>query len=578
MSSQSKWVIKPHDPQAIQKLSSEANVSALVAHLLINRGIDKASAVIPYFSAPLSGLHDPAKLPGVLVAADRIIAAINANEKIVIYGDYDVDGVCGTSVLWACLKLAGAKHVEYYIPHRLEEGYGVNGDAVRKFAQEDGVKLIVTVDCGISAVNEAALARELGIDLIITDHHTIGSELPDAFVLVHPRLEGTEYPFGELCGCGVAFKLAWEIARRFGDGKKASPALREFLVDATSLVAMATVADVVPLRDENRILVRRGLETIKTQPSVGLHALMEVSDSLNKPVTSYMIGFQLGPRINAAGRLEAAMQAVDMLTTRDRDLARSLANHLNECNLQRQEVERTIVAEAKAMVEADGKTNEERGGIVLACEGWHPGVIGIVASRIVDTYHRPTIVIGIRDGVGQGSARSVEGFDLHEAIKVCSEDLIRFGGHPAAAGLKVKAEFIDSFREKFNAQCLATLTPTLKSKTIVVDAEVRLGELTLSAVEQIERMEPFGLANPKPILLASRVQVVDAKTMGKTGEHLQARFAQGNNILRAIGWGMGGKAADLTPGSICDIVFEPKTNEWNERKSVQMLIRDIEVI
>ncbi len=573
----SRWILKPHDPDAIQRLSHEAGVPALVAHLLINRGISRGEDVRRFLDAPLSGLHDPATLPGVVDAAARIVSAIKLGKKIVIYGDYDVDGVCGTSLLWSCLKLAGATEVEYYIPHRVDEGYGVNGDALRKLATEHEADLVITVDCGISAIPEAELAKELGIELIITDHHTIGDSVPNADVLVHPRLPGSLYPFGELCGCGVAFKLAWEIARSFGDGKKASPAMREFLIDATSLVAMATVADVVPLTDENRLLVRRGLENLRHKPSVGLHALMEAAQCLGKPITSQTIGYQLGPRINAAGRLEAALQVVEMLTTRDVEHARSLAANLNECNARRQEVERTIVAEARAMVEADGRSHDDRGGIVLFKEGWHPGVIGIVASRIVDMFHRPTIVIGINDGVAQGSARSVEGFDLYQAIKACSEGLLSFGGHTAAAGLKIPPELVAEFSTRFDQQCTSTLTADQKRKAITIDAEVRLGELTLNAVEQIERMEPFGASNPKPVLMSSGLQLVDVKTMGNQGQHIQARFAQGTTILRAVGWSMAERMANLKAGMIFDLVYEPKINEWNERKSVQLQIRDFQV-
>ena len=364
----------------------------------------------------MTGLHDPESLPGVVEAAARIVAAIRDRKKIVIYGDYDVDGVCGTSILWACLKLAGAEDVAYYIPHRVEEGYGLNGEAIRKLATEGGAGLIITVDCGISAVREARLARELGVELIITDHHTIGPELPEADVLVHPRLEGSLYPFAELCGCAVAFKLAWQVCKGFGDGKKTSPHLRDFLVKSISLVAMATVADVMPIHGENRILVRHGLAGLVNSPSPGLRALMSVAGCLDKKaLNTGTIGFNLAPRINAAGRLERAMQAVEMLTTDLHDRADELAQGLDLCNSQRQEVERRMVDEAHEMITAQGGI-KGRGAIVLGKEGWHPGVIGIVASRLVDTYHRPTIVVALGDEHGQGSARSILGFDLYRAI------------------------------------------------------------------------------------------------------------------------------------------------------------------
>src|SRR3954454_21419628 len=377
-----RWKLRPSDPARIAVFAREAGVPPLVAQVLLNRGIDDAATASRFVQARLNSLHDPELLPGVVEAAERVIRAIRNHEKIVIYGDYDVDGVCGTSVLWACLKLAGARHVFYYIPHRVEEGYGVNVEALRKLAKTHGKPLVVTVDCGISAVAEAVLARELGIELIVTDHHTIGADLPAAAVLVHPRLPGSTYPCGDLCGAGVAFKLAWQICKSFGDGKKASPHLRDYLVRSLGLVAMATVADVVPLSGENRILVRHGLAGILGSPTGGLRALMEGAGCLDKSrLTTGMVGFGLAPRINAAGRLERAMRAVEMLTTEDPVLAIAIAQELDLVNSRRQEIEREIVQQAQEMIRAEGGS-KDRGAIVLGRKGWHPGVIGIVASRL----------------------------------------------------------------------------------------------------------------------------------------------------------------------------------------------------
>ncbi|MBX6313729.1 MAG: single-stranded-DNA-specific exonuclease RecJ, partial [Isosphaeraceae bacterium] len=433
------WRLRPHDSDRVQALSRGANIPPLVAQLLWNRGIVEPAQARAFLEIRRDGLHDPATLPGVAEAAERIVRAIRERRKIVIYGDYDVDGVCGTSLLWACLKLAGATEVEYYIPHRIDEGYGVNAEALRHLATERGASLIVTVDCGISAVAEARLARELGVELIITDHHHIGEELPDAAVLVHPKLPGSNYPFGDLCGCGVAFKLAWQICKSFGDGKKASPHLRDFLLEAMNLVALATVADVVPLGGENRIFVRHGLRGIASDAaSVGLKALLDVSGLLGRDrLSTGNLGFGLAPRINAAGRMECARIAVQMLTTRDPAEAIRLAQELDACNRRRQEMERSIVAQARAMVEESGGA-DDRGAIVLGQAGWHPGVIGIVASRLVDLYHRPAIVVALHaDGIGQGSARSIPGLHLYEALRACSDSLAGLGGHPPPAGRKV---------------------------------------------------------------------------------------------------------------------------------------------
>ncbi|WP_165224211.1 single-stranded-DNA-specific exonuclease RecJ [Aquisphaera insulae] len=573
-----RWRLRPFDSAQIQSLSRGARVSPLVAQLLINRGITDPQQAVAFMQAKLSELNDPETLPGVTEAAERVVRAIRADRPIVIYGDYDVDGVCGTSVLWACLRLAGARQVHYYIPHRVEEGYGVNGEALVKLAQAHRNALVITVDCGISAVAEAARARELGLELIVTDHHTIGHDLPGADVLVHPRLPGSTYPCGDLCGAAVAFKLAWQICKSFGDGKKASPHLRDFLVRSLGLVAMATVADVVPLTSENRIIVRHGLAGIAAAPMVGLKALMAVTGSLDKSkLTTGTVAFGLAPRINAAGRLERAMRAVEMLTTEDADLAAVIAGELNELNAKRQEVERSIVQEAQEMVRSAGGSTG-KGAIVVGKRGWHPGVIGIVASRLVEFYHRPTIVVALGDEVCQGSARSIPGFNLYEAIRECSDGLIAFGGHAAAAGLKMTQDHFPTFAERFNAHCQGVLTTEQLEKSITVDAEVQLSQLTLATVEDIERLEPHGMGNPRPLLLASQVRVAgEPRVVGAQRNHLQLRFLQGNFQIKAIGWGLAEKARELTPNAVCSIVFHSSINEWNGRREVQLELRDVNV-
>jgi len=573
-----RWRLLPFEEDRIQELSREAGIPRLIAQLLANRGVLDHAGAAHFFETRLTGLHDPETLPGVVEAASRIISAIRAGKKIVIYGDYDVDGVCGTSILWACLKLAGAEHVSYYIPHRVEEGYGVNAEALRKLATEQQADMIITVDCGISAVKEARLARELGVELIITDHHTIGAELPEADVLVHPRLEGSRYPFPDLCGCAVAFKLAWQVCKGFGDGKKASPHLRDFLVKSISLVALATVADVMPMHGENRILVRHGLVGLVNSPSPGLRALLSVANCLGKKeLNTGSIGFSLAPRINAAGRLERAMQAVEMLTTDADDRADQLAEALDLCNAQRQEVERRMVEEAHEMITEQGGL-KGRGAIVLGREGWHPGVIGIVASRLVDTYHRPTIVIALAEEHGQGSARSIAGFDLYQAIKACSEGLLAFGGHAMAAGLKVPRDQFEAFAERFDRHCQGVLSPEQLQKSIRIDAEVMLGDLTLKLLEAIETLEPHGIGNPKPLLVANDVRVVgEIKLVGPRQNHVQVRFCQGNTTVKAIAWNMAERAKVLTPGKICSIAFTPSINEWNGRREVQLELKDFQL-
>jgi single-stranded-DNA-specific exonuclease len=570
-----RWRLKSFDDARVRTLSHEAGVSSLVAQLLLNRGVSDPSCARAFLEAKLTQLHDPELLPGAAESAERLVRAVREGRKIVIYGDYDVDGVCGTSVLWACLKLAGAKDVDYYIPHRVEEGYGVNADALRRIATEMKAEVVVTVDCGISATAEARLARELGLELIVTDHHTPGEELPEADVIVHPRIGGAAYPCPELCGAGVGFKLAWQVCKSFGDGKKASPHLRDFLVGSLGLVALATVADVVPLTGENRVIVRHGLAGIEAKPSVGLRALLEVSGCLQKRrLSAGMVGFNLAPRINAAGRLERAMRAVEMLTTGEATLAREIAEELDRCNARRQELEQTIVAEAHAMIRAAGDVGE-RGALVVGRDGWHPGVIGIVAGRLAETYHRPSVVVALNDGLGQGSARSVPGFDLYEALKSCSHDLTGFGGHAAAAGLRLDSASFPAFAQRFDEHCRLALTAEQRQKVLNIDAEVMLGALTLRVLEEIETLEPYGMGNPRPLLVCNRVRLVGSpQLMGERKNHVRLQLSQGQALARAVGLNMAERFKAEPADAIVSIAFHPAINEWNGRREVQLEIRD----
>jgi single-stranded-DNA-specific exonuclease len=570
-----RWRIVPHDSGRIMSLSRGAGISPLAAQLLLNRGIDDPARALAFLSAKLGSLHDPELIPGATLAAERLVRAIKDDKKIVIYGDYDVDGVCGTSILWGCLRMAGARRLEYYIPHRVEEGYGLSAEALRRLAKEGGAQLIVTVDCGISAVHEAELARELGVELIVTDHHTIGGTVPAADAVVHPRLEGSLYPNGDLCGAAVAFKLAWQVCKSFGDGKRASPQLRDYLIDSLGLLALATIADVVPLSDENRVMVRHGLLGIAQRPSVGLRALLEVSGALHKRrLTTGTVGFGLAPRINAAGRLERAMMAVEMLTTGDETRAREIAALLDECNARRQELERQIVEEAHEMIKAGGGLGDKK-AIVLGKKGWHAGVIGIVAGRLAETFHRPTIVVSFGDEIAQGSARSIAGFDLYEAIKECADGLIAFGGHAAAAGLKLREDQFAAFADRFLGHCGRTLTAEALERALTIDAEVPLGVLSLRVVDEIEKLEPHGVGNPRPLLLAHDVMVAgEPRAVGEQKNHLQLKLRHGDAEYKAVGWNLVERGKCLVAGAVGSFVFHPSINEWNQRREVQLEIKD----
>ena len=514
-----QWRFAQHDRAIVGRLVKEMSCSPLLAQILAARGVESKSQADSLYSTKMTDLHDPKLLPGVEEAADRIVSAIHSKRRITIYGDYDVDGVTATSLLWHCLKLAGAT-VDYYIPCRLEEGYGLNVDAIGSLAEEDSKRLVITVDCGICSIEEAALAKELGLELIITDHHTMVDELPNAATNVHPRLPGSEYPFPDLCGAGVAFKLAWALCQKLNDGTKASPRMREYLKSAVGLAAMGTVADVVPLVGENRILVRYGLATITEKSMAGLSMLLKVADlHEQKELTAEDIAFGLAPRINAAGRLGQARLAVELLTTDNRQRAAQLADYLDQLNKNRQTVERKIFKQAKEQI-ADHPEWLDAGALVLASEQWHPGIIGIVAARVTETFQRPAIMIAINPEteIGQGSGRSQGGIDLHSALAECRQKLLGFGGHRAAAGLRIEMNQIDEFRTAF-CESIESRTVSLGEEPEVdVDAEVSLHDLTHRAVKELEWLGPFGQQHGRPVFVARGVELVEPPTtMGGWG-------------------------------------------------------------
>ncbi len=451
-----RWRIHPHDPARIAALQRAAAIPAVVAELLVCRGVTDPAIARDFLDPKLSALREPGLLPGCQVAAERIHAAIAAGKRILVYGDYDVNGMTGTAILWLCLKLLGGE-VGYHIPHRVDEGYGLNGEAIRTLAA-DKWQMLVTVDCGIGGVDEGRLASELGVELIITDHHEPGLRLPDAAAIVHPRLPGGEYPFGGLSGSGVAMKLAWALCQQASGAKRVAPRMKDFLVQAVGLAALGTVADVVPLVDENRVLVRHGLESLASAPTLGLATLMEVAKvtAQRRPdgkmrLNAEDLGFQIAPRLNAAGRLGQPQLAVELLVTDRPERAKELAQYIHGLNATRQTIERSIqLAASKQAGEQFDPIADS--ALVLADHGWHPGVIGIVAGRLADKFHRPVVMIswdkaGLRPGIG--SARSVPGFNLHAALAECGEFLLAHGGHAAAAGLKIEEHQLNGFRGAF---------------------------------------------------------------------------------------------------------------------------------
>ncbi len=519
-------------------------------------------------------------------AAERILAAVQAGRRLCIYGDYDVDGVTGSAILLTGLKLLDAA-VDLYVPHRLEEGYGLNPDALRQIA-ESGATMVVTVDCGIASLEEAEEAKRLGLELIVTDHHEMKDTLPDAAVLVHPRLPGAAYPFGKLSGSAVAFKLAWALAQRACGSAKVTPRFREYLLDSVALAALGVVADVVPLHDENRILVRHGLHRLRQSTLPGLQALCTSAGfAPGAALRASDIGYKIAPRLNAAGRLGCARLVVDLLTTPRQEQAAQLAHYLEEQNSQRQTLERRMVSEARKLIEEQRRGDDA--ALVLAHAGWHAGIIGIVAGRLVDLYARPTLMIALpnadADGdgrhvrVGVGSGRSVPGFALHQALRTCGDLLLSHGGHAAAAGFRILPENIDAFRARLCEHTAAHFPDGPPPPTLVLDAEVPLSTLTLGLLADLDRLEPYGAENRRPLFLAGGLQIKgEPRKVGAGERHLSFRVSQQGTVLKAIAWGMAERVEELmSAGGACCLAFTPKLNEWQGWRSVDLEVSDFQV-
>jgi single-stranded-DNA-specific exonuclease len=569
------WRFLPHDAALVGQVSAELRVSPLMAQVLLARGLENQAA--DFLNSRLSALYEPELLPGLSEAADRIVSAIRGKRRITIYGDYDVDGVTSTALLWHCVTLAGGQ-ADYYIPSRMEEGYGINCEALRQLHQEDPTRLVVSVDCGITSVAEALLARELGLELIITDHHHIGAALPEASCLVHPRLPGGTYPFGELCGVGVAFKLAWGICQRLGDGKRASPVMREFLIGAMGLAAIGTIADVVPLRGENRLIVKFGLKSLRDRDLPGLKSLLKVAQLDQKlSIEADDIAFAVAPRINAAGRLGQARLAVELLTTDKPDRAAMLASHLDELNKNRRAVELRIFKEARELIAGRADWNDAP-AVVLAADSWHPGVIGIVASRVVEQFSRPAILIAFNGATatGQGSGRTHGRFDLHAALSACATHLISFGGHQAAAGLKISKDRIDAFREDFFRYVSDNHSTGPRDSELQIDAEVRLADLTPRAVKELDLLSPFGADNPRPVFATTRVELAEPpRKMGQDERHLSLRVRQHNVTLRAIAFARSEWAEQIAQlGRPFSISYAPCINRFRGNENVELQLID----
>ncbi len=572
-----RWRIAAFDPERAEYLGRRAKLPPLLAQLMLVRGISCPDAAREFLDAKLTGLRDPGDLPGVNQAADLIFAAVGDRQSIAIYGDYDADGMTASAILLRCLRVLGA-NARSYVPHRMDEGYGLHNDALEQLAH-DGVQVVVTVDCGIASVTQADRARELGLTLIVTDHHQFADRLPAAAAIVHPQLPGHNYPFAGLCGAAVAFKLAWALCERASGAKRVQPAMRKFLLEAIALAAIGTVADVVPLVDENRLLVRDGLLRLSQCPPVGIAALKRVTELDKKPLLEGEdIGFTIAPRLNAAGRLGQAELAIELLTTEDPARATELAIYIGELNEQRQSIERSVMLAAGKQIKQRFDPAQQP-ALVLADRHWHPGVIGIVAGKLAERYNRPTVLValdklGIKPGVGSG--RGIAGVDLHRAFAACDDQLESHGGHAAAAGLRINEANLDRFREQFCAAVAEQVAGQPADAEVAIDGEAPFAMLTRQVLHEIERLAPFGNGNHRPVLCSTRVRVASPpKRMGSTGRHLAVEFEQDGMRLRGVAFGNGDWADELADISgPLDIAYQPVINRFRGAARVEIHLTD----
>lgn len=562
LKSKTRWVVRKSDQQLVQTLENELKITPLVASLLINRGIDTAQSA-RYFLFGKEQFHDPYLLKDMDIAVNRIREAINRQEPILIFGDYDADGVSSTTVLMLTLRDLGA-NVQFYIPNRFTEGYGPNEPAFRR-ASENGIKLIITVDTGISAINEAAIAKELGLDLIITDHHEPGPVLPEALAIIHPKLPDSVYPFRELAGVGVAFKLAHAL---YGE-------VPEHLLE---IAVIGTIADLVSLRDENRLIAKKGLEKLKSTKNKGLKAILKVAGVDSQTINEETIGFSLAPRINAVGRLESADMAVELLLTDDPYEAEALAQEMDELNKTRQSIVNSITLEAIEEVERNFPI-DSNSVLVIGKEGWNAGVIGIVASRLVEKFYRPTIVLSFdkEKGLAKGSARSIAGFDLFKNLSECRDILPHFGGHPMAAGMTLKLDDVSDLRQRLNHLATQQLTEEDFIPITTLDHQIKVDEINLSSLDELNLLAPFGMDNPKPKVLISNVPISTMRKIGSEQNHLKVMVNENGTNLDGIGFGLGHLADHISPASKISIIGELAVNEWNNIRKPQIFIQDISV-
>jgi single-stranded-DNA-specific exonuclease len=561
-----KWVLRPQDPEKARAFANALDTTPLVGQILINRGFTDTDEATQFLKCHLGDLTDPYLLNDMKKAVDRIALALEREEKILIYGDYDVDGVTATSLILLFLRDLGHT-AYYYIPNRVEEGYGVNSQSIGKF-KEKGISLVVTVDCGISSIEGIAHAKSLGMDVIVTDHHEPPPVLPEAKATINPLLKDCPFPYKSLSGVGLAFYLVAGIRKGlrekgfFKDQKEPS------LLDYLDLVAVGTIADIVPLNGINRILVRAGLEQINTNPRLGISTLLDVCGVTSGQVDSSAVAYRLAPKINAAGRLSDASAGVRLLTTKSADDAERLAGYLDVENVERQRIEEKIFSEAVDQIVSGGYL-EGRHSLVLSSMEWHPGVVGIVASRLMERYYRPTILLCQENGILKGSARGIPSFHLYMGLSRCSDLLLEFGGHKYAAGVKITPENLEAFRDRFESVVEEMVPVDGFTPVMTLDALAELSELGFEEVARYQDLSPFGAGNPEPVLLLRNVEPVEPKVIG--GDHLSFQVRQNDSKVGAIAFRQAYELENLT--SSMELAVVPEIQTWRGVRSIKLKVK-----
>lgn len=550
----------------LEPIMAEFQLPEIIARALINRGIDTIPKVKGFLDTDLGSLHDPYLMKGMDQAVERILEAVKGKDRLCVYGDYDVDGITSTAVMIRTLRILGADAV-YYIPNRIEEGYGLSISSMDRI-KELGVSLIVTVDCGIRSNEVIDYAHSLEMQVIVTDHHECEGDLPKAFSIVNPHQCECSYPHKGLAGVGVAFKLASSLLSREGLGDYASELL--------DLVSIGTIADVVPLLDENRIIVKNGLERIKESDKAGIKALLNVCGLSGKELTAYNVAFMLAPRINAAGRIADASECVELLLTDNADLAMDIAKKLDCDNRERQAIENEILNDAIAIIEQTVDTERDR-VLVLGNENWHIGVIGIVASRLVDRFHLPAFVMAKDGELSKGSARSIPGFNIFEAMSKYGSLFEKYGGHEMAAGFTIRTDRIGELRECMNLEVGNVMGQEKPLPEILVDYRLTPKDISLEVVRQLKILEPFGIGNPSPLFVYRGLKVLSSRAVGNESKHLSLNVYDGLNEIKCIAYNMGSMQKVLSIGKKIDIICSVENNVWNSIENVQLNIKDIKL-